>query len=315
MNDSLKLEDWHVKVLSWFEANAGKFFEDRPVDVGLGIPITDPYGKGIRKPNRKLTDYAISVYQSRKGSYPDQPPIEWGDGQWTYIYHQEGPSTEDPYKRGTNRGLMTCWTDGVPIGVLLPCVQNSVSGYRVMGLALIDDHSNGCFVLTGPVSIADASSQSGVDTRAVVSIVPFSTERFDPDAEIDDRQKVVAEVVRRRGQPRFRRVLLDAYEGRCCVTEFDAPQALEAAHIIRYRGGHTDHPENGLLLRADVHDLFDLGLLGVRPDAMTVVCADSLVGTRYERLHGGQIMLPKDEDYWPNVRALQKHLEITGLAS
>lgn len=52
----------------------------------------------------------------------------------------------------------------------------------------------------------------------------------------DSRLNVVAAVHRRQGAPRFRRALLTAYDGRCAMTRYDAPQALEAAHIIPYRG-------------------------------------------------------------------------------
>src|SRR5271155_3471993 len=40
---------------------------------------------------------------------------------------------------------------------------------------------------------------------------------------------------------------------------------LEAAHISPYRGLQSNHPQNGLLLRADLHSLFDLGMLAVDP--------------------------------------------------
>jgi len=45
---------------------------------------------------------------------------------------------------------------------------------------------------------------------------------------------------------------------------------LEAAHIKPYRGKTDSHLENGLLLRADLHTLFDLNLIGVEPDTLTV---------------------------------------------
>ncbi len=45
---------------------------------------------------------------------------------------------------------------------------------------------------------------------------------------------------------------------------------LEAAHIKPYRGDDDNHPENGLLLRADIHTLFDLDLLGIEPDGLRV---------------------------------------------
>ena len=45
---------------------------------------------------------------------------------------------------------------------------------------------------------------------------------------------------------------------------------LEAAHIKPYQGENDNHPQNGLLLRADIHTLFDLNLLGIQPERLQV---------------------------------------------
>jgi hypothetical protein len=45
---------------------------------------------------------------------------------------------------------------------------------------------------------------------------------------------------------------------------------LEAAHIDPYRGEGNNHPGNGLLLRADIHTLFDLNLLGIEPNHLRI---------------------------------------------
>ncbi len=50
---------------------------------------------------------------------------------------------------------------------------------------------------------------------------------------------------------------MDAYGGRCAVTNCDIEDVLEAAHISPYNGPSTDQVYNGLLLRTDIHTLFD----------------------------------------------------------
>ena len=52
---------------------------------------------------------------------------------------------------------------------------------------------------------------------------------------------------------------------------------LEAAHISPYRGEDDNHVENGLLLRSDIHTLFDLDLLGIDPERLRVVLHQDLV--------------------------------------
>ncbi len=70
--------------------------------------------------------------------------------------------------------------------------------------------------------------------------------------EHDARVATRGAIMRRQGQGRFRQQLLDAYDGRCCMTACDVEPVLEAAHISPYRGEHTNRVWNGLLLRADL---------------------------------------------------------------
>ena len=147
-----------------------------------------------------------------------------------------------------------------------------------------------------------------------MSLVDFPLGEFDPNAEEDNRLKVVAEVKRRQGAPRFRRALIQAYEGRCAMSGYDASQALEAAHIVPYRGPQTNHPTNGLLLRADMHDLFDLGLIAVDTDTMSLKLAKALEGTMYEPFEDRALWIPREVVARPNVEALQKHRESSAVA-
>ena len=101
---------------------------------------------------------------------------------------------------------------------------------------------------------------------------------FVPQSGNDARKRVARSIAVRRGQPKFRRALLDAYGSKCCITRCDAPEALEAAHILPYRGDETNHVQNGLLMRADIHTLFDLGLIAVTPE-LKVAVSRSLRGT------------------------------------
>ncbi|MBE0418276.1 MAG: hypothetical protein IBX63_10970 [Coriobacteriia bacterium] len=55
-----QLPEWHVEALEWFQANAGRVFPERPRDVGLQVPVTNPQA-GIWKPSG--TPYALSVLQ------------------------------------------------------------------------------------------------------------------------------------------------------------------------------------------------------------------------------------------------------------
>lgn len=308
MSVSYNLPPWHLAALEWFETNAGREYEQRPFDVGLPTKVTS-LQKGIWKP--AASPYALSVVQTHKGVYDDQDPVFDSEGTWTYFYHQQGKTAEDlrdPERHYANVALLRCAADGIPVGVIIPA--ESGRGYQVLGLAFVEkSHTLGYFKLVGPVSVGAVALPAVAEDRSAVSIALIGAPmgEFDPSAVQDSRLKVISAVHRRQGGPRFRRALLHAYEGRCAMTQYDAEPALEAAHIIPYRGPETNHPTNGLLIRADMHDLFDLGLVAVETNTMRLHLAAELEGTKYEQYEGVPLWLPHDSVARPSVEALDLH--------
>lgn len=100
-----------------------------------------------------------------------------------------------------------------------------------------------------------------------------------------EREVIQRAIKLRRGQQNFRKELLKKYNNTCVITGCKITYILEAAHINPYRGNQDNHTSNGLLLRADIHTLFDLNLLGINPENFKVVIADKLKGTEYEQYH------------------------------
>lgn len=130
---------------------------------------------------------------------------------------------------------------------------------------------------------------------------------FKNDAEA--RQKITVSIARRQGQSKFRQSLLEAYSGKCAITNFDAEAALEAAHIIPYIETENNHPSNGLLLRADLHTLFDLNLIAINPKTMKVHIYPELKTTEYKTVDGKELRIPKDVVYRPKQQFLEKRFE------
>lgn len=102
----------------------------------------------------------------------------------------------------------------------------------------------------------------------------------------DEREKVNGQITARRGQPKFRKELIARYNSKCCVTGCTILHLLEAAHISPYRGEKDNHPSNGLLLRADIHTLFDLDMIGIHPEKLTIYLNDEIKKDKYEELEG-----------------------------
>ncbi len=100
----------------------------------------------------------------------------------------------------------------------------------------------------------------------------------------------------RLGQGTFRIAVTGAY-GACAVSGEHSLPALEAAHVRPYADGGAHALPNGLLLRADIHRLYDAGYVTVTPDYRFRVSRDLVDdfhnGREYERFAGREISVPR----------------------
>ncbi len=135
----------------------------------------------------------------------------------------------------------------------------------------------------------------------------------DPTGTKDARERTLSLIVRRQGQPAFRRQLIAAYKGRCAITGCEVQAVLEAAHIVPYKGSKTNDPGNGLLLRADMHTLFDLRLVAVDVATMRLLVSPALAGTPYDDYRGKRIMVADDPASQRRRAALEQHRQESGL--
>lgn len=84
------------------------------------------------------------------------------------------------------------------------------------------------------------------------------------------RLDVLRSIRARRGQAKFRNGLIDRYGARCMISGCEIMEIVEAAHIWPYRGDEDHVLTNGLLMRSDLHTLFDYDLIGIDPVTLTV---------------------------------------------
>jgi putative restriction endonuclease len=117
----------------------------------------------------------------------------------------------------------------------------------------------------------------------------------------------------RLGQGAFRVEVTDAYSRRCSITGERTLPALEAAHIRPYAEDGPHEIRNGLLLRSDLHHLFDSGYLTITTDRKVEVSGrireEFENGRDYYALHGRELkVLPKHEEDWPCREFLEWHL-------
>lgn len=303
----------HKRALEWFMQNAGQEvrWKNRIEDETYIFTTA----KGIYKP--KDSEYALSVRQTLGGVYPDHEPVYRSDGTWTYRYHQENQSGKNPTELFTNKGLLACMRDNVPIGVARQTKPKPETSYQILGIAKVSEYKDGFFQLDG------YSPKGSLFTQPIDG--PFSDliqetktneiiETFNPSSQNDERAKVIREITQRRGQGRFRNLLMRIYGGKCAVTKCKVSPVLEAAHITPYLGPETNQAGNGILLRADIHTLWDLGLVAINPENYQFWVSPGLAGSEYEKLSGIAVFQPGQIRDRPSYDALKAQWEAVAIA-
>jgi putative restriction endonuclease len=116
----------------------------------------------------------------------------------------------------------------------------------------------------------------------------------------------------RLGQGAFRVLITDAYERRCAISGERTLPVLEAAHIIPYENSGPHLVSNGMLLRSDIHKLFDKGYLTVtkqyKIEVSKRIKEEFENGMDYYKYHGSNlIVLPKKKIDQPSIQFINWH--------
>lgn len=108
------------------------------------------------------------------------------------------------------------------------------------------------------------------------------------------------------GQSDFRDTVVRAYNSTCCITGCTEINSLEAAHIRPYSGQSSNTANNSLLLRADIHKLFDRFLISIHPSELTLQISEKISDGYYQSLKGKKLF---KESFVPSVQLLKEHFE------
>ncbi|MFT6914054.1 MAG: putative restriction endonuclease [Motiliproteus sp.] len=302
----------HQTALTWFQQQRGSLvsWPAKLDDDTFLVTKT----KEVYKPS--WSHYALSVRQTLNSPCADEEPVVYPDGSWTYRYFPENP---DPSKRDNeyiNVALMRCLEAEVPVALMIQSRPRPGVKYNVLGLALVTGWHAGYFHFEGfndeqqlPVRRTNPNDVIADDGQGLAEI----DGRFDPADQHAARMQILAAIVRRRGQDRFHGQLFQAYAGRCAITGADVIESLEAAHITPCPGPEANRVANGLLLRADIHTLWDLGLLAVDESNHQILLADELQTSYLAPYLGQALTLPEDRQQWPSPKALKAQRQFAGL--
>lgn len=144
-----------------------------------------------------------------------------------------------------------------------------------------------------------------------ISLDSFDRNKHKLVAEPKPKYGSPVEVFPRLGQGSFRIIVTDAYDRKCAVSNDKVLPVLIASHIKPYSKGGNHHPDNGVLLRSDLHTLLDRGYVTITPDYHFEVSKrireDYENGNEYYAFHGSNINVPKSIIQKPSKENLIWH--------
>jgi putative restriction endonuclease len=210
----------------------------------------------------------------------------------------------------------------------LEAMRRQISAYREVDDPR-QDYAIGCRILEQPVFFGEDRWIAVPESWApnIVSGRTYSTSSTDglllwtavmekavattPGLEETARYGEPTLIRPRLGQGTFRIAVTDAYDRRCTVTGEKTLPILDAAHIRPYGHDGVHDIANGLLLRTDIHRLFDLGYVTVSNDGRFEVGKrlkqDFENGQHYYEMHGSPLRMPKNDRHRPARESLEWH--------
>jgi len=246
------------------------------------------------------TNYRISQEQlDRLAALVEKTGIPWSPeeclaGLWAFAQTENGKISKLPHEPVALVALT--------IGRLVNSVYNKVLNFRSIdprdarkGLSStnINDHSLWKSYFDPDTESLDKRRLAKDYHRSWTVFKPVDASHsfrdFGPPPADDPAELAMFARRVRNGQAQFRRRLLAAYDERCAITGWGPPEVLQAAHIWPHAQSGVNQPDNGILLRSDIHDLFDANLIMIIPETVIVRIAPELHGTPYEYLEGRRL--------------------------
>lgn len=140
-----------------------------------------------------------------------------------------------------------------------------------------------------------------------LSLTDEDADLAEPADVLDEREHRNLGILLRRGRKMFRDELIRRYGARCMISGCTTMALIEAAYIQPESAPKFNNPTNGLLLRSDLHTLFDLNLLGIDPARLAVAVHPDILRSEYKSFNGTTLQVANGRG--PNRRALATRWE------
>lgn len=280
---------------AYFIYNLSHLLKGECYKRALSEPATDDFLTWIRRDRGDEGPFA---------NYTDELPLAW--------FAEEGTSRKNKHSVSGHRGgPWSAFCDVIVNGFVAdlnysPYPDENQKDGMLLGVTRIhfeDEDRSSIFKVEWNPHGSEVFTESKFKSPRFV--VPPESVYVPPKKKVGESARQVRD---RPGQVAFRRKLKSVYGNRCCLSGCSVTEALEGAHIDPYKAPASDNIRNGLLLRSDLHTLFDRHLIAIDPGTMRVHVSKRARGEAgYDEWHGVKIRMPDEPTHQPDQGALRRH--------
>lgn len=272
------------------------------IDSALAEELNIEWGLGSgHLPNKPVLYFLCKAAnaQASSGVYValviDTKPDENNYGNYRIVLTQGYSKQLNEYIKNeeVSKSVAKNWVleEAKPLAVMLADSYYAELKSHHFNVASTDDVSSDLIIAERVYNVDDHTNDSQLITdinyllRIYLNLA--SETPYTPDSDGQSIADAYREclVQMRRGQAEFRKKLFDKYGTSCMLTGCKIPAVIEAAHIIPFSDSQDHDDNNGLLLRADLHKLYDSNLLGIEPDGKVHIMP-AVSGAGYSDLSG-----------------------------
>jgi len=247
-------------------------------NVPIDIPPW-PENLGPKIPLTKIRSTEPPKFKElRKGTVNKGPRQRWFEEKILVPIAMETRSSLIPWRFRTPNG--ECWQ-----------LDQGCVGYAVANGVLVTPED--------PERVLDYVELTGsADT----------VETYDSDASNElERRKRLGRITSRLEQEKFSKTIRQNYGGKCAITGCSTATALQAAHIRTLDAADDNDAGNGVLLRADIHALFDAFLITFTPDGHGIEVSPKLTDPSYKFLRSKEMKVTFPKGGGPSRKNIEYH--------
>ena len=281
-----------IQLVEWQDEGDTKFVNPSPVWSTEDDPTRSPQFFVIKTDTVEVNTKSLSLF-SRPITKMNGERIALGDRVFVWVFENRGGRGIEWH--GTVHSLDKRHSDAYRIQLRNLQPASSSFGTREIDRFASSENDAEKSLLKKLKEHSHSGIRRIGENEAEVLFALFVSDAYENEGQNEvTRLLRLGSIASRPNQAIFSANVRRAYKGKCAITGCDTSEVLEAAHIQVVEGADDNDLRNGILLRADIHALFDRGLIALTLDANRIEIRKELSDSSYGFLRTAKISHPRD---------------------